>query len=121
MNGVRQLLTLTAALLLVSMSRADRTPSTRCPTQKVSPAPDDIRVPYLTTGNSAFGAYRVAPLIYSSPVTDDRFNPGARATYNLPFYGARMGFGDLSNGAVPKTYLLPPNSKSFIVPLPPVP
>jgi hypothetical protein len=101
-----------ALLLLANAAWADRTPMVRSQGQKVSPAgPSDIRVPYLTTGNTAFGAYRVSPRIFASPVVDDLGNPGARPTYNLPFYGARMGFSGSTNGAVEKPYLLPSQAR----------
>jgi hypothetical protein len=70
----------------------------------------DITVPYLSNGYSAFG-FPVAPLVYSTPDVDDRYNPGARPTFNLPFYGARVGFGGFANGAVPKPTLLPANAR----------
>jgi hypothetical protein len=98
---------LAAALLalLATPAWADRTPSVRSEGQQVSPARNDIRVPYLT------GAYRVAPLIYAAPVADDLGNPGARPTFNLPFYGARMGFSGVHNGYVPKPTLLPSQAR----------
>ncbi len=60
-------------------------------------------MPYLTNGTSAFGAYSVAPRIFSSPIVDDPANPQARPVYKLIFYGSQQGFGDRSNGAVPRT------------------
>ena len=104
---------LALALLIAATdpARADRTPSVRAEGQKSTGARVDITVPYLTTGRSAFGAYSVAPIIYASPVVDDLLNPGARPCYNLPFYGARMGFGGYNNGAVPKPTLLPSQSR----------
>ena len=94
-----------AALALIVTSataRADRVPSSRVP----SPPPatgtrPDIFVPYTTNGYSTLGVWnKVEPRIYSSPIVDDPFNPGARPVYNLPFYGAVQSFGDFSNGAV---------------------
>ena len=90
---------------------ADRTPTARVEGQKSTGARVDITVPYLTTGGSAFMSGYVSPLIYASPVADDLRNPGARPAYNLPFYGARMGFGGSNNGAVPKPFLLPSQSR----------
>jgi hypothetical protein len=111
MSGLRVLLSAAIVALLAVPAWADRTPSVRSPGLKVSPAQDDIRVPYLTTGSSAFGAYRVAPRVYSSPAADNPANPGARPAFNLPFYGGRMGFGYGNNGAIPKPTLLPSNAK----------
>ena len=87
--------------VLAGAARAERTPMMRTPTTRSQGFRPDITVPYLTTGNSAFGAYSVAPRIYSSPVLDDP-NPGTKPVFNLIFYGARQAFGDFSNGATPK-------------------
>jgi hypothetical protein len=100
-------LPLVVLAFLAGPSFADRTPSRRVVDVRVPSVRGDITVPYLTTGKSAFGAYKVAPLIYSSPVLEDAAGPGARPTFNLPFYGARMGFGGRSNGATEKPRLLP--------------
>jgi len=104
---------LSLALLLATAAPvlADRTPMRRAEGQRCNGTREDITVPYLTTGASAFGAYYVAPYVYSSPVADDLRNPQARPAYNLPFYGARMGFGSFSNGAVPKPTLLPSQAR----------
>jgi hypothetical protein len=102
---------LLALALLAAPVRADRTPSVRSQGQRDNGTRTDITVPYLTTGNSAFGAYRVAPRIYSSPTADDPAKQGAKPAYNLPFYSGRMGFGTGSNGAVPKPTLLPSQAK----------
>jgi hypothetical protein len=112
----RFLPSLLAAALLFSAATAyaDRTPTTRVNGQKVSPVDplkENIRVPYLTTGDTAFGAYRVSPIIYSVPVADDFGNPGARPTFNLPFYSGRMGFSGNNNGYVPKPTLLPTQAR----------
>ena len=77
-----------------------RTPMVRTEGQRNPGVRPDITVPYLTTGPSAFGAYQVAPRIYSSPNVVDTQDPGATQVYNLPFYGAVQSFGDRSNGAV---------------------
>src|SRR5438093_1409049 len=95
------------AVLLTAPAWADRTPSVRSQGQRDNGTRVDITVPYLTTGNTAFGAYKVAPRIFTSPSADDPANPGARPAYNLPFYGARMGFGSGFNGCIPKPTLLP--------------
>jgi len=103
-----------ALALLAGMAApalAGRTPMTRAEGFRSTGARVDITVPYLTTGWSAFGAYSVAPRVYASPVADDLRNPGGRPAYNLPFYGARMGFGGFNNGAVPKPFLLPSQSR----------
>ena len=83
---------------------ADRTPSTRVPSPAPATGPrPDITVPYTTDGRSTLMyAGKVAPRIYQSPTVDDPKNPGARPTFNLPFYGSVMSFGDRSNGAVSK-------------------
>jgi hypothetical protein len=95
---------LLATLILASGSaNAGRTPSTRNFGQKSTGSRTDITVPYLTTGKTAFGAYYVAPRIYSSPIVDDPKNPQAKPVYNLPFYGGRQAFGDASNGATPRS------------------
>jgi hypothetical protein len=92
---------LALALLAVGSARADRTPPTRVP----SPPPatgsrPDITVPYTTDGRSTLMSGRVAPKITSSPIVEDKKDPGARPVFNLPFYGAVQSFGDRSNGAV---------------------
>jgi hypothetical protein len=85
---------------LTNVASAGRVPMTRNDGQRSNGTREDITVPYLTTGKTAFGAYSVAPRIYSSPIVDDPANPQARPVYNLIFYGARQSFGDKSNGAV---------------------
>ncbi len=77
-----------------------RVPMTRTAGQRNHGTRPDGSVPYLTTGKSAFGAYQVAPRIYSSPDVQDTMDPGARQVYNLRFYGAIQSFGDRANGAV---------------------
>jgi hypothetical protein len=92
-----------AVLLALSDSAwADRVPSTRTAGQSNFGTRQDITVPYLTTGRSAFGAYSVAPRIYASPTVDDPKNPQAKPVFNLIFYGSVQSFGDKSNGATPK-------------------
>lgn len=81
---------------------ADRTPSIRSVGMRSTGARADITVPYLTTGQTAFGGYRVAPRIYSDPIVNDRANPGIRPVYNLIFYGAQQGYSGRSVGATPK-------------------
>jgi hypothetical protein len=100
-----------AVLLLATAAWADRTPTARLNGTRDPGVRGDITVPYLTTGYTAFGAYYVAPRVYSAPTMDDLRNPGARPAYNLPFYGARMGYGDFMNGYVPKPTLLPSQAK----------
>lgn len=88
------------ALLLVSgAARAERVAMTRTSGQRTQGARPDITVPYLTSGRQAFGAYSVAPRIYSSPNVDDPRSPQTKPVYNLQFYGSEQRFGDKSNGA----------------------
>ena len=106
--------TLLGLALLVFLSPAvwaDRTPSVRSQGQRDNGTRVDITVPYLTNGNNAFRAYTVAPRVMTSPSEDDRAQPGARPTFNLPFYTGRMGFGSGFNGYIPKPTLLPSQSK----------
>src|SRR6266446_5952673 len=53
------------------------------------------------------GAAALALRVYAAPVVDDPAKPGRRPTFNLPFFGGRMGFSGTANGAVPKPALLP--------------
>ena len=63
----------------------------------------NIFVPYTTNGVSTLGiANGVAPRIYLSPSVDNPQDPQTKPVFNLPFYGAVQGFGDRSNGAVPR-------------------
>ncbi len=110
MTAMKRLLAAILLTLLAGQAWADRTPTVRSEGQRSNGTRIDITVPYVTNGYSAFG-FPVSPRIYSSPDADDRANPGARPTYNLPFYGARMGYGSGSNGAVPKPTLLPSQAK----------
>lgn len=95
--------------LLAGTALADRTPSTRVPSPPAATGTrPDITVPYTTDGRSTLMyAGKVAPRVYSSPTVDDPKNPGARPTFNLPFYGSVMSFGDKSNGAVSKPGAIP--------------
>jgi hypothetical protein len=95
-------LALAVSAALADAARAERVPMTRSEGVKSTGSRVDMTVPYLTNGGSAFGAYSVAPRIYSSPIVDDPANPQARPVYNLPFYGGRQAFGDRSNGAAPR-------------------
>ncbi|HJT79140.1 MAG TPA: hypothetical protein VJ739_18230 [Gemmataceae bacterium] len=88
-----------ALLLVAATARAERTPMTRTSGQRTQGARPSVAVPYLTTGRQAFGAYSVAPRIYSSPVVDDPANPQAKPVYNLQYYGSTLNFGDRSTGA----------------------
>jgi hypothetical protein len=95
------LLALGLVALVVGTARADRVPSQKAYNPPVTTGTrPDIFVPYVTNGTTTLGAWRVAPIIYSSPIVSDPANPGARPVFNLPFYGARQAFGDRSNGAV---------------------
>src|SRR5262245_31547862 len=84
-----------------------RTPMVRSEGQRFHGTRPDLTVPYLTNGYSAFGAYYVAPRVYAAPMVDNPAIPGTKPTFNLPHYGARMGFSGFANGAVPKQFLLP--------------
>ena len=98
-----------AALALLACSAApalaDRTPTTRISGQRSTGTRIDITVPYLTTGNSTLMPGQVAPRIYASPIVDDPRNPGVKPVFNLIFYGAKMDYGNESNGATQR----PPN------------
>lgn len=93
---------LAVLVILVGSAQAGRVPSTRTAGQKSTGARQDITVPYLTSGKSAFGAYAVAPKIFSSPIVNDTRNPQSRPVFNLIFYGSQQSFGGKSNGATPK-------------------
>ena len=108
---VKSAVALALLACLASPVRADRTPSRRAEGQKSTGSRVDITVPYLTNGTSAFGAYTVAPRVYAAPVVDDPAKPGTRPTFNLPFFGGRMGFSGTANGAVPKPALLPSDGR----------
>jgi hypothetical protein len=90
-------------------ARAERIVTQRTSGQKSSGARDDITVPYMTTGKTAFMQGYSAPRIYSSPQVDDPNNPQARPVYNLIFYGSKQGFGDKSNGAATRASMPLPN------------
>jgi hypothetical protein len=105
MNRIHWLAATGALAVLVTAvgsAQAGRVPSTRTSGFKSTGARQDISVPYLTTGRSAFGAYRVAPKIYSSPTVNDPQHPQAKPVFNLIFYGSQQSFGGKSNGATPK-------------------
>jgi hypothetical protein len=97
-----------AVLLAGGTARAEHAPTVRTSGQHSTGSRTDITVPYLTTGSSAFMSGYVQPKIYASPQVDDPTNPQARPTYNLIFYGSVQGFGDRSNGAVPRSTPLTP-------------
>ena len=99
---VKGLLALGLLAFLAGAAWADRVPMTRTPGQYSRWPLSDSRVPYLTTGRTAFGAYWVAPRIYSSPIVDYPPAPGAKPVYNLIFYGGVQGFGTRSEGATPR-------------------
>ncbi len=102
-SGIAGVMALGLLLGSVGVAQAYRVPMTRTSGYHNTGSRVDITVPYLTTGRTAFGAYAVAPLIYSSPILDDARNPGAKPVFNLIFYGARQSYGDRSNGATPRT------------------
>lgn len=96
-------LTVAVLLLVAEAAFADRVPMTRTAGQKSTGARIDHSVPYTTNGYQAFGVYGgVSPQIYTSPIVDDAKFPQSKPTYNLPFWGAYMSYGDRSNGATPK-------------------
>src|SRR5436305_12493473 len=95
-----------AALLAVGLvlaeagtATAGRTTMVRTSGQRNDGSRRDQSVPYLNNGSSGFGAYSVAPRIYSSPIVDDPKNPQAKPVFNLQFYGSVESYGDKSNGA----------------------
>jgi hypothetical protein len=129
------LLLAVAVLLAGGTAWAEHTPTARTSGQRSTGSRTDITVPYLTTGNSAFmpgyvqpKVYAsppvtafgqpvgevpepkggVAPRTYASPQVNDPANPQARPVYNIIFYGSVQGFGDRSNGAVPRSTPLTP-------------
>ena len=102
-SGITGLLALGVFFGSVGVADAYRVPMTRSNGYHNNGSRVDITVPYLTTGRTAFGAYAVAPRIYSSPILDDARDPGARPVFNLIFYGARQNYGDRSNGAAPRS------------------
>jgi hypothetical protein len=110
-RGAKGAAALALLACLAAPALADRTPSSRVEGQKSTGARIDITVPYLTNGTNAFDAYNVAPRVYGAPVVDDPAKPGTRPTFNLPFFGGRMGFSGTANGAVPKPTLLPSDAR----------
>jgi hypothetical protein len=112
MNRTRGVLALALMMALSVPAWGSKLSTQRVNSYKCYGAAGNIRVPYMTTGNSVFmrNGY-TSPLIYRAPGVDNPYNPGARPGYNLPFYGARMGFTDNFNGYIPKPMLLPSNAK----------
>jgi hypothetical protein len=100
-KGLFGVLTMGIVLGAVSAAHADRVPSTRAEGTRDPGTRVDITVPFLTPPTN-FNAYNVAPKIYATPQVDDPAHPAVRPTYNLPFYGGVMGFGDGNNGALPR-------------------
>lgn len=106
--ALTSILALGAFLLVTNIAEAGRTPIVRVPTIRARGVRPNIAVPYLTNRRSTFGVYNgVAPRIYSAPVVNNPRNPGARPTYNIPFYGGKMGFSGRANGAVTRPTLTP--------------
>ncbi len=101
-RGRKTLLALSLLVATAGTASAERVAMTRTAGAKSGGAREDITVPYLTTGKTAFGAYSVAPIITSSPIVDDPSQPQARPVFNLIFWGAEQAFGDRSNGAAPR-------------------
>jgi len=101
LKGLVGVLTVGIALWTVSAAFAERVPTTRTESPRANGIRPDITVPYLNNGSN-FNGYSVAPRVYATPQVDDPANPGVRPTYNLPFYGGVMGYGDGNNGALPR-------------------
>jgi hypothetical protein len=95
----QSLLAVAAVLATAAPAFAGKTPTVRSEGQRSHGTREDITVPFLTNGRSAFGAYFVAPRIIEQRNVDDARNPQTRTTYNLPFYGAVITFGGNSTGA----------------------
>jgi hypothetical protein len=94
------------AFLLLAGAAEARVPMTRTEGQKSSGSRQDITVPYLTNGTSAFGMYNgVAPQVVKGPIVDDDRYPGDKPVFNLPFYGSVKAFSGTSVGAVPSMRL----------------
>ena len=99
------------ALLLTTVARADRVPSSKASYPTYLGTRPQIAVPYTTNGGSTLGVYQgVGPKIFASPSVDDPKNPGGKPVFNLIFYGSAQSFGDRSNGATqrPPNMLRPP-------------
>lgn len=94
---------LSLGLLSAGVARAERVPSARAGIPPSHGARPDLRVPYLTNGDSGLGIYYgVGPRIYSAPAVT---NPGSVAIqpgFNLPFQGGSRGFNTWSDGATPR-------------------
>jgi hypothetical protein len=84
-------------------ARADRVPTVRASGFYTTWPKSDITVPYLTTGRSTFMSRTVEPQILIMPNVDNVRYPQIVPVFNLPFYGARQGFGDKLNGAEPRS------------------
>jgi hypothetical protein len=107
-RALRVVLAVAVTAVLAGPALAGKVPTTRFDGVRYHGTRPDITVPYTTNGNSAFGvANGVAPRIYSAPQVDDKVNPGARPSFNLPYYGAKVGYSGSSNGLVEKPALLP--------------
>jgi hypothetical protein len=90
-------------VLAAGQAVAGHTPTMRTSGFYSYGARSDITVPYLTTGRSTFMPGAVAPQILIEPNVDNVRYPQTVPVFNLPFYGARQGFGDQFNGAELKT------------------
>lgn len=82
-----------------SLAEAGKVPVVRFGGQRSSGTRTDLTVPYTTNGDSAFGAYFVAPRILASPIVDDPDYRQTKRVFNLPFQGAIQAFGGQFNGA----------------------
>lgn len=85
------------------VAQAGRIPMVRTAGQRNHGTRPDQTVPYLTNGDSGFGAYSIGPKVSSSPQVDDPKNPQAKPVYTIIFYGSVQGFGGKNNGAVERS------------------
>ena len=100
------LLTAGCFALGTGQATAGHTPTIRTSGFYSYGARSDITVPYLTTGRSAFMPGAVAPQVLVEANVDNNRYPQTVPVFNLPFYGARQGFGGQFNGAELKTMRL---------------
>lgn len=111
MSGWRWFTAVLAVTLLcvaADMAQAGRLPMVRTDGQRNHGVRPDNTVPYLTNGDSGFGAYSVGPRVRSSPVVDNPQHPQSKPVYTIIFYGAVQGFGGQSNGAVERSTPITP-------------
>ena len=99
---VRWFFALALLMGMAAVALADRLPVVRSGGQRDNGTRNDITVPYLTTGGSAFMGSFVAPKIKSSPIVTDPSAPGTKPVFNIIFYGSKQSFGSGSDGAAPR-------------------